>query len=81
MNLRKTLVIIGIIWLALVLLYTLWYLVFACMVIDCLPGPCWGCTLKGFFWDLIIGGIPSWILFIISVLSRKKDKLNNKKKK
>lgn len=74
MNWRKLLVVIGIIWFIIILLYNLGYLFFACMVIDCLPGPCWGCTLKGFFLDLIIGGLPSWILFIIAALIKSKSK-------
>jgi len=75
MNLKKLLFIIGIIWLVLVAIY----LITSKSVCPsaCLPDtsgniPKCGCSISLILIQFISYGIPSWILFLIAVLTKNK---------
>jgi len=84
MNLRKLLVVIGVVWLALVVIYLI-------ISSSLCPSACLnnkftgayecGCEIQGYGFSvssiitsLLIYGLPSWILFLIATLIKSKSK-------
>jgi hypothetical protein len=68
--LRKTFIVVAIIWLVLVF----GMIIFGLCNVVCQPGGRCGCAISDGLYYFAILGIPSWILFLIVLLSGLKKK-------